>query len=226
MKIIKWIDLFHEYNIACIGPDHLAALLPKCCGQRWYRAGQIGAIWGLGHGISASILGLTAFGLKNRIAGMPGMKGLLVGVSSAMELAVGLSLILIGLLGVKEAKEWEEEIEVSPQSLSAAATETGVKTAQKRAVIFNGILHGFSWDGAPSLAPALAVATWRGSLSFLLAYAVGTMGAMTFTTTLIGEGTRRAGELFNKPDIPQKLSLVSSFLAMGVGVFWCFLALK
>merc|ERR1712154_415736 len=116
--------------------------------------------------------------------------------------------------------------EVSPQSLSAAATETGVKAAQKRAVIFNGILHGFSWDGAPSLAPALAVATWRGSLSFLLAYAVGTMGAMTLTTTMIGEGTRRAGQLFNRPDIPQKLSLVSSFLAMGVGVFWCFLALK
>ncbi len=180
----------------------------------------------MGHGISATILGLTAFGLKNRIANMPGMKGLLVGVSSAMELAVGCSLILIGLLGIKEAREWEEEIEVAPQSLSAAAADTGVKSAQKRAVIFNGILHGFSWDGAPSLAPALAVATWRGSFSFLLAYAIGTMGAMSITTTLIGEGTRRAGEVFNRPDIPQKLSLMSSVLAMGVGLFWCYLALK
>jgi hypothetical protein len=214
--------LFHN----SIGPDHLAALLPKCCGQRWYRAGRIGAMWGMGHGISATILGLTAFGLKSRIANMPSVKGVLVGVSSAMEIAVGFSLILIGLLGVKEAREWEEEIEASPQSLSAAATEAGVKTAQKRAVIFNGILHGFSWDGAPSLAPAIAVATWRGSLSFLLAYAVGTMGAMTITTTLIGEGTRRAGELFNRPDIPQKLSLFSSILAMGVGIFWCYLAFK
>lgn len=211
---------------AIAGPDHLAALLPKCCGQRWYRAGRIGAMWGMGHGISATILGLTAFGLKSRIATMPGIKGLLVGASSAMEIAVGFSLILIGLLGIKEAKEWEEEIEVSPQSLSAAAADTGVKAAGKRAVIFNGLLHGFSWDGAPSLAPALAVATWRGSLSFLLAYAVGTMGAMSITTTLIGEGTRRAGEVFNRPDIPQKLSLVSSFLAMGVGVFWCYLAFK
>ena len=180
----------------------------------------------MGHGISASILGLTAFGLKNRISNMPGVKGLLVGVSSAMEIAVGLSLILIGLLGIKEAREWEEEIEVAPQSLSAAAADAGVKTAQKRAVIFNGILHGFSWDGAPSLAPALAVATWRGSISFLLAYAIGTMGAMCLTTTFIGEGTRRAGEVFDRPDIPQKLSLVSSLLAMGVGVFWCFLAFK
>lgn len=180
----------------------------------------------MGHGISATILGITAFGLKNRIATMPGVTGLLVGASSVMELAVGVSLIFIGLLGIKEAREWREEINVSPQSLSAAATDTGVKSAQKRAVIFNGILHGFSWDGAPSLAPALAVATWRGSLSFLLAYAIGTMGAMTLTTTLIGEGTRRAGEIFNRPDIPQKLSMVSSILAMSVGIFWCALSLK
>lgn len=211
---------------AIAGPDHLAALLPKCCGQRWYRAGRIGALWGMGHGVSATILGLTAFGLKNRISQMPSVKGLLVGASSAMEIAVGASLIFIGLLGIKEAREWEEEIDASPKSLSAAAAETGVKSAQKRAVIFNGILHGFSWDGAPSLAPALAVATWRGSISFLLAYALGTMAAMSITTTLIGEGTRRAGELFNRPDLPQKLSLFTSVLAMGVGVFWCYLAFK
>lgn len=211
---------------AIAGPDHLAALLPRCCGQRWYRAGRAGALWGMGHGVSATILGLTAFGLKNRISGMPGMKGMLMGASSAMDIAVGASLIFIGLLGIKEARDWKEEIEVSPMSLSAAAADSGVKTSQKRAVIFNGILHGFSWDGAPSLAPALAVATWRGSISFLLAYALGTMGAMTLATTLIGESTRRAGEIFHRPDIPQKASLISSFLAMGVGIFWCFLALK
>ena len=30
-----------------------------------------------------------------------------------------------------------------------------------RAIFANGILHGFSWDGAPSLAPALAMTSWR-----------------------------------------------------------------
>lgn len=209
------------------GPDHLAALLPKCCGQRWYRAGRIGALWGMGHGVSATILGLLAFGLKNRISNIASVSKILHGASSFMEIAVGVSLIFIGVLGIKEAREWEEEIEsISPQSLSAAAADTGVKAAQKRAVVFNGVLHGFSWDGAPSLAPALAVATWRGSVSFLLSYAVGTMSAMAITTTLIGEGTRRAGEIFDRPDIPQKLSFFSSLLAIGVGVFWCFLALK
>jgi hypothetical protein len=207
------------------GPDHLAALLPRCVGQRWYRASRIGALWGMGHGMSATLIGVIAFFCKNRVSKMSGAQVILSKVSSLTEVAVGLSLVVIGLMGVKEAREWESEIEgVQPQSLSAAAADPGVKTAQKRAVIFNGILHGFSWDGAPSLAPALAVATWSGNLTFLLAYALGTIGVMTIATTVIGEGTRRAGEFFHRPDIPQKLSFFSSILAIAIGLIWCGLA--
>eukprot|EP00980_Cylindrotheca_fusiformis_P010625 scaffold2364_cov74-Cylindrotheca_fusiformis.AAC.2 len=212
-------------------PDHLAALLPRCCGQRWYKAGKIGALWGMGHGVSATILGVLAFGLKAQVQKAPGVKAWLAGASHVMEIAVGLSLIVIGGMGMREAREWEDEISnhQHTQSLSAAASDVtgGVSAqAQKRAVIFNGLLHGFSWDGAPSLAPALAVATWGGNLAFLSAYAAGTMTTMAITTTLIGEGTRRAGEIFNRPDFPQKLSYVSSLLAIAIGLVWCGLALK
>lgn len=212
---------------AIAGPDHLAALLPRCCGQRWYRAGRIGALWGMGHGVSATMLGVLAFGLKSQVQKAPGIKTLLAGASHVMEIAVGLSLVFIGAMGIREAREWEDEMGAQPQSLSAAASpDSIVDDSQKRAVIFNGLLHGFSWDGAPSLAPALAVATWGGNLTFLSAYAAGTMAAMSITTTLIGEGTRRAGEIFNRPDIPQKLSYFSSLLAIAIGLIWCGLALR
>jgi len=223
-----WIDSFICSNKS--GPDHLAALLPRCCGQRWYRAGRIGALWGMGHGVSATIIGVLAFALKNRVSKVGRLSSALNSASSFMELAVGLSLIFIGFLGMKEAREWSAEIEgagESPsQSLSAAAADDGVKMAQKRAVIFNGVLHGFSWDGAPSLAPAVAVATWTGNIAFLLSYALGTMSAMAITTTIIGEGTRQAGEILHRPDIPQKLSYFSSIIALVVGAVWCGLALK
>jgi hypothetical protein len=180
----------------------------------------------MGHGVSATILGVLAFALKSTLNKSQGIRTLLAGASHITEIAVGLSLMVIGIMGIREAREWEEEIDnVQPQSLSAAAADAGVKTAQKRAVIFNGLLHGFSWDGAPSLAPAIAVATWSGNLAFLSAYAVGTMGAMAVTTTLIGEGTRRAGQIFQRPDLPQKLSLASSILAIAIGVIWCGLAI-
>lgn len=151
---------------------------------------------------------------------------------SFMELAIGISLIVIGLVGIKEAREWNSE-EMPPleegKSLSAAATPVDAVAAPstaKSAVLFNGILHGFSWDGAPSLAPAVAIATWRGSLTFLVSYALGTMAAMTLATTIIGEGTRRASKKLDRPDLPRDLSVGSSFLALVVGVVWCVLALR
>lgn len=217
---------------AIAGPDHLAALLPRTVGQRWYRAGRTGALWGVGHGISVTLLGVLGYALKSRISMGTKLGKVLHGASHCLEAAVGLSLVVIGLMGLKEAREWEEELEEEPvvqvtKSLSAAGVEIAgdhVTKVSNRAVIFNGLLHGFSWDGAPSLAPALAVATWRGNIAFLIAYALGTMTTMAFTTTLIGEGTRRAGAVFHRPDLPQKLSFFSSLLAIAVGAVWTGLA--
>lgn len=209
---------------AIAGPDHLAALLPRCCGQRWYRAARIGFLWAMGHAASVILLGVCAFALKNHLNKFASTPALLHGVSSAMEIAVGLSLVVVGALGIKESREWKAEIAVPAQSLSAAAVDPSIKNTYKRAVVFNGLLHGFSWDGAPSLAPAIAVATWRGNITFLLSYALGSMLAMTLTTTLIGETTRQAGEIFQRPDIPQKLSYISSVVALLVGAFWVGLA--
>jgi len=210
---------------AIAGPDHLAALLPKCCGQRWYKSVKIGALWGVGHGISCLFLGMAAFFLKNRLSSSMGVTStILHGASHLMEAAVGVSLVIIGLMGVKEAREWEEDLEQNHMSLGCAATPAGIPLARNSGIIFNGILHGFSWDGAPSLAPALAVASWKGNISFLLAYAVGTIAAMAATTTIIGEGTARAGDALQRPDIPQKLSFISSFVAIVIGAIWVGLA--
>jgi hypothetical protein len=117
---------------------------------------------------------------------------------------------------------------VQPQSLSAAAADAGVKASQKRTVIFNGLLHGLSWDGAPSLAPAIAVATWSGNLAFLSAYAVGTMvhGCANYLDHWRrNEKGCAERQVFQRPDIPQKLSMVSSVLAIAIGAVWCGLAI-
>jgi len=97
---------------------------------------------------------------------------------------------------------------------------------RNRAILLNGLLHGFSWDGAPSLAGSLAVKTWRSNVFFLLAYALGTVVAMSATTTVIGEGTVRMSESMNRPDVPVKLSFWSSVVAIGVGCFWFGMGLR
>ena len=121
-----------------------------------------------------------------------------------------------------------ESGELAANSCDAVLSEanSAVPNPAKREVLFNGVLHGFSWDGAPSLAPALAVATWRGSLAFLGAYAVGTTLAMTVATAAIGELTFKAGRALDRPDLPRVLSRVSSSIAVLVGLVWVGLALR
>jgi hypothetical protein len=136
----------------------------------------------MGHGVSVMLLGITAFFVKGKIISQQAESRVLTAVlskaSSVMEIAVGLSLVVIGIMGMKEAREWvaedddDEDEQPPPKSLSAAAVNvpttfkhqqqqqnTGGSTTvivkgQTRAVLLNGLLHGFSWDGAPSLAPA------------------------------------------------------------------------
>lgn len=100
---------------------------------------------------------------------------------------VGVSLIAIGLLGLKESlldyhgptHESEASDATVQRSVGAAGYSPGAGVAREtgggRAIFLNGILHGFSWDGAPSLAPALALSSWSSVLWFLLAYCSGTM---------------------------------------------------
>ncbi|CAM9649308.1 unnamed protein product [Ectocarpus sp. 4 AP-2014] len=214
---------------AVSGPDHLAALLPRIMGQKWHKSMRIGATWGLGHGFSATVIGLVAFFFKDRL-GLGDNKRLVAMMGSWTEGLVGASLIAIGLLGLKESLlDYEETPAYEAKSAGSAVVEGGgapggggmtKSGGGERAIFFNGVLHGFSWDGAPSLAPALALSSWGSVLWFLLAYCSGTMVAMSATTTLIGEGSVRVGKALDQPDIPRKLSVVSSFVAIAIGAVW------
>lgn len=207
---------------AVSGPDHLVSLLPRIMGQRWYKSIRVGAVWGAGHGISAMLLGALAFSLKVRLTSSPLLTSLLPRLSLLTESAVGLSLIVIGIMGLREAKEWKEELEDREgiQDLSSALPLTPTPSLRNRAIMLNGLLHGFSWDGAPSLAGGLAVKTWSSNVFFLLSYAIGTVAAMSFTTTVIGEGTVRLGERMESKMLSVRLSRWTSWIAVGVGVLW------
>eukprot|EP01035_Chromulina_nebulosa_P019595 gene19595-25499_t len=192
---------------AVTGPDHLAAILPSSIGQSGWRGMKLGAIWGLGHGFSAIILGITAFIVKGKVSSK---FKFLHNLSTFAESAVGLSLIAIGLLGLKE-----NIFDSNDQELLAIDRQR-----DSRAIFANGLLHGFSWDGAPSLAPALAMSTWESILGFLLSYCIGTTFAMSLAVGLLSEGSTRLGKVVKSPDLTKTLSIISSILAILIGAFW------
>ena len=197
---------------AVTGPDHIAALLPASVGQRWHQGLRIGASWGLGHGLSATLIGLFGFLLKDRLGSHFSVVEKLSGVA---ESAVGISLVLIGGIGLREALD----AEVNPEDDSAISSPP---LKSKGAIFTNGILHGFSWDGAPSLAPALTLSSWRSAMLFLFSYSIGTMVAMSATAGAVGEGTRRLGKASKSPELPRKMSIISSCLAIAIGCFWIY----
>lgn len=109
---------------ALTGPDHLLSLLPHILGKRWWRGFRIGSIWGIGHGLTTCFLGGCAYLLKEVLVDFKALD-VLVNLNS---LAVGLTLLVIGLLGLHEGEQYHatlktkvDRTEDSPVSESAEA---------------------------------------------------------------------------------------------------------
>lgn len=221
------------------GPDHLAALIAPSVGKSGFNGLRIGALWGIGHSISALLLGLTAYYLKGQFTGR---FAIMEKLATYAESAVGFSILFIGILGIKESREAEHEeftnsvnfvnfsavsggttnsVDGSTAAVlkPAAAPSSVSKPKSFRAILANGMLHGFSWDGAPSLAPAIAMSSWEGALAFLLSYSLGTIIAMSIAAGAVGELSMRVGQATGDPDLPKKLSIVSSVAAVAIGTY-------
>ncbi len=156
---------------AVAGPDHYPALLPRCLGKRWYAAGKIGAVWGIGHSLSAMLIGLSAFMIKDR-ALLPG--GFFSTISLGADVAIGLSMIFVGLISLQESK-----------GNAPAPTEFDLKSD----LLMNGVFHGLAIDGLPSMMPVLTADSFQNAAFFLFYYGLGGIGAMMTATLLIGHGT-------------------------------------
>jgi len=231
MILVMYIDLillrYLLHIVSIIGPDHLAALMGPSIGKPGYYGLRIGALWGLGHGFSALLLGSSAFYLKGQFTGR---FAVLEKLANLAESAVGISILFIGLIGIKESYDAEAEeksAEAGVDSTKSKATPSTSSSSttpayprSSRAIFANGILHGLSWDGAPSLAPAITMTSWKSALTFLLSYSIGTIITMSLAAGAVGELSLRVSKVTNNPDLPRKLSLVTSFMAVAIGVFF------
>jgi hypothetical protein len=96
---------------------------------------------------------------------------------------------------------------VLARSLLAAAT-----------VFANGCILGVSWDGLPSLAPAVVLEDWPLYL-FLGGYALGTAITMGFAAGLVAETTCWISRVA-KVNVSERLASVSSLCAIIIGALW------
>ncbi|KAK2392943.1 high-affinity nickel-transport family protein [Trifolium repens] len=92
-----WTGFFAGCLHTLSGPDHLAALAPLSIGRTRLESAAVGALWGCGHDAGQLIFGLIFLILKDRLH--------IEIIRTWGTRVVGLTLLVIGAMGIKEASE-------------------------------------------------------------------------------------------------------------------------
>ena len=185
------------------GPDHLAALLPICIGKRWWLSVYTGFYWGMGHGIGAALVGALAFAVRGALN--------VDLFSTYMEAAVGISIMVIGLSGIAEAREWSREHVDGPTASNAHHDlDVILETEREQSVpstLITGVLHGCTGTGhLLGVMPALAMPSWLCASAYLTSFGFGTMVAMSLFTAVVGEASAQLSTRLNQRDLPAKMA--------------------
>jgi hypothetical protein len=207
------------------GPDHLAAVAPlvaQARARRW----RIGLLWGLGHTSGVLTVGVLAVLLRDLLP--------LGSVSAASERLVGAALVGVGAWGLlkasrshfhthEHAHDGVAHTHIHAHGIRARGHDghhADLVAHRHAHVSFGfGLLHGLAGSSHLfGILPALALPDRASALAYLLAFGVGSIGAMTGFSEAFGWiAARRAsgsGRAYRAV-----LSTCSS-LAVVVGVIW------
>lgn len=201
------------------GPDHLAALAPLSIGRSRVESAAVGALWGCGHDAGQVIFGLLFLSLKDRLH--------IEVIRTWGTRVVGLTLLAIGALGIREATEvptpcvalenGDRDVGVidHPSPLETLPSGGGKKKISF-ATFATGIVHGLQPDALMMVLPALALPSRVAGAAFLGMFLVGTVVAMGSYTVLIGSCTEALKE--RVPRITEKLTWAASLVAISMGL--------
>jgi high-affinity nickel-transport protein len=191
--------------------DHVVAITTIVARQRSFAAAAtIGALWGLGHTVTVTLVGLLiiVFGLV-----IPPAVGL------TLELLVGFMLIVLGVLTVTgtmgrlverfapphehphahegtahtHAHDLAHELDDLPASQGAVGGGSGPAMALGRIGLFNalrpltvGLVHGLAGSAAVALLVLASVPQAAGQLVYLGVFNLGVIVGMAVVTSLVG----------------------------------------
>jgi high-affinity nickel-transport protein len=160
-------------------PDHVIAVMTIVSKQRRIaKAGVIGALWGMGHTATIFVVGAAIILFKVAI---PPRLGL------SMEFAVGLMLILLGVLNLTGVLRWLQTIWAPSQlkeprgRVDGALREFGFYNALRPLII--GTVHGLAGSAAVAILAMTTIADPWWAVAYLLLFGLGTVAGMAAMTT-------------------------------------------
>lgn len=179
-------------------PDHVVAITTLVSRERSLaRAAWGGAVWGIGHTVTIVLVGgaIILFNVT-----VPPRLGL------AMELSVGLLLVVLGLLNVtgnaRAARQW-----ASAESLRAHPFVRPLLV---------GIVHGLAGSAAVALLVLTTIRTPSWALAYLLVFGLGTVLGMVLVTTLMAMPFAYTSGQFSRTN--RRLQLATGLVSIGFGV--------
>ncbi|KAE8724715.1 Glycerate dehydrogenase isoform 1 [Hibiscus syriacus] len=195
------------------GPDHLAALAPLSIGRTRMESTAVGALWGCGHDASQVIFGLLFLLLKDRLH--------IEIIRTWGTRVVGLTLLVIGAMGIKEASEVPTpcvalENGQCDVSIYEALENPTVGKKNSFSTFATGIVHGLQPDALMMVLPALTLPSRLDGAAFLIMFLLGTVVAMGSYTVFIGSCSQSLKD--RVPRITEMLTWASSLVAIALGV--------
>ena len=208
-------------------PDHVIAVMTIVTKQRGVaKAGVIGALWGMGHTLTIFLVGAAIILFKVAI---PPRLGL------SMEFAVGLMLILLGVLNLTGVLRWlqmrytpsllvpvappaETSVPVSPGAnwFDRNLRELGLYNALRPLVI--GTVHGLAGSAAVAILVMTTIADPWWAIAYLLLFGLGTVAGMAAMTTAMAFPIVYTGRFrWN-----QAITVGSGLLSVAFGMFISF----
>ncbi|KAL0561021.1 hypothetical protein IC582_001439 [Cucumis melo] len=214
-----WTGFFAGCLHTLSGPDHLAALAPLSIGCSRMESAAVGALWGCGHDAGQVIFGLLFLLLKDKLH--------IEILRTWGTIIVGVTLFVIGIMGIREASEIRTPFVVA---LDNGECDVGIyETLEKPMVVGNkkskklgfatfatGVVHGLQPDALMIVLPALALPSRVAGAAFLLMFLVGTVISMGSYTAFIGTFSEALKD--RVPRITERLTWVASFVAIALGL--------
>lgn len=203
--------LFH----VLAGPDHLAAVAPLAIeGRR--RGWLAGWTWGIGH--ASGVVAVAAAALVFRDLLPP-----VSVISTWSERLVGAALILIGVWALRRGLR----IRPAPHDHGALLhdhlhLQRGPRWLRRlghtHASFCLGVLHGVAGSSHfIGVVPALALPTRLGALTYIGAFGLGTVAAMTAFAAIVGTGTERTSATHR---VHRTMLVAAAAFAIVVGGIW------
>jgi sulfite exporter TauE/SafE len=198
-------------------PDHVIAVTTIVSRHRTLAgAALIGALWGVGHTITVTVVGAGIILLGWVIPPRVGL---------SLELSVGVMLIVLGLMNLTGVLQRIAE-SVTPEVLPHAPEQTplaridrrlgGLGLYQAARPLIVGVVHGLAGSAAVALLVLTAIGNTAWSIFYLLVFGLGTIAGMMLITAGIAWPSAYAGARFGR--LPHRLRVASGVVSLVVGV--------